>query len=143
MSEEATMTTTEEQSVDLTEAQSDDLTEGQNQGQGPIEDTAGEQTSGETAADGSALAAGLVEGDDGPQVNLDIAEQQIAEWRQEDATLLGEAPELSPSSAEAPEGLPTSPEAVQVAEMREEAEALLGGGLEGKPVATSNEADLV
>lgn len=95
----------------------------------------------EPAAEGSAPAASEG-GTSGPAVDLDDAEQQVAEWRIEDQALLGEAPELAPAPAGGSAAPPTSASEADIASMREETEALLGEGLEAKSLPTAEESQL-
>ncbi|HEU5001574.1 MAG TPA: hypothetical protein VFW71_02195 [Actinomycetota bacterium] len=104
------------------------------------ESAAGGQTQAEPAAEDSVQAASGADAEAVPSVNLDVAEQQVAEWRREDAALLGEAPEMSPSSRETPP--PTTAVEADVASMREETEELLGEPLEASALPTANEAEL-
>lgn len=109
------------------------------QAESRTDDAAEEQTAPEPAAQDYAPDAGG-EADDGPQVNLDVAEQQVAEWRREDEALLGEAPELTPSSRGLEEVVPTNAAEADIASMREEAQAALGEPIEASSLPTANEA---
>ena len=73
-------------------------------------------------------------------VNLDEAEQQVAEWRQEDAALLGEAPETAPVPTAGEVTLPASTSEAEVAALRQEDEALLGEAPETAPAPTARES---
>jgi hypothetical protein len=105
----------------------------------PMEDVAQQQTIAQPAAEEPASAAAEGSIVSGPSVNLDDAEQQVAEWQREDQALLGEPPEVAPASAEGPAAPPASASEAEIAARREEAEALLGEGLEATPVPTAQE----
>lgn len=122
---------------------------------GLTESGADEQAMGGSVTGGSMGSAGDA-GDSGPTVDLDEAEQQIAEWREDDQALLGEAAELSPTSGDGPseaspagadgslagvDGPPASPEEVDLAELEKEAEALLRQTEGTTPEPTSAEAE--
>lgn len=121
-----------------------------------LTENANQQTMGESVTGGSLGSAGDAGDDSGPIVNLDEAEQQIAEWREDDQALLGGAAELSPTSGDGPsegspagadgspagvEGPAASAEEVDLAELEREAEALLRQTEGTAPEPTSAEAD--
>jgi len=105
-----------------------------------MEEIVEEQRIAEPAAEETPPAP--AEGVPGPSVNLDEAEQQVAEWRREDEALLGEAPEVAPAPAAGQVPPPASTAEAEVAALREEDEALLGEAPEATPVPTTNESQL-
>ena len=107
-----------------------------------MEKVVDEQTIAESAAEETAPAATEGSAVPGPSVNLDEAEQQVAEWRREDEALLGEAPEVAPAPAAGQVPPPASTAEAEVAALREEDEALLGEAPEATPVPTTNESQL-
>jgi hypothetical protein len=105
----------------------------------PMGNLVEQQTVPQPAADEPVPAAAEAGTGSEASVNLDDAEQQVAEWRREDQALLGEPPEVAPASAEAPAAPPASATEAELAARREEAAALLGEGLEATPVPTAQE----
>ena len=107
-----------------------------------MEEIVEEQTIAEPAAEEATPAPTEDRAVPGPSVNLDEAEQQVAEWRREDEALLGEAPEVAPASAAGQVPPPAVTEEAEVAALRKEDEALLGEAPEATPVPTTNESQL-
>ena len=123
-------------------AQMEDRTDDLAEEQSLMEEVGEEQTIAEPAAEETAPAATEGGAVPGPSVNLDEAEQQVAEWRREDEALLGEAPEVAPASAAGQLPPPAVTEEAEVAALRKEDEALLGEAPEATPVPTTKESQL-
>jgi len=108
----------------------------------PVEDVVERQTIPQPAADEPAGTAAEGRAASGSPVDLDDAEQQVADWRREDEALLGEAPELEPASAEGQAAPAASAGEEELAAAREEVEALLGESLEATPEPATNESQM-
>jgi hypothetical protein len=120
------------------EGHSDDPGEEQNLKENVVE----EQSTAEPAAGEPVGAASEGLAEPAGSVNLDEAEQQVAEWRHEDESLLGEAPEVAPVPTADAVTLPasTSEAEAEVATLRQEDEALLGEALETTPAPAAEES---